>query len=201
MTDEITPVTNADAPIKKRRGRPPKKPAVVDGGMSAPDVAKVVTPQHVSKVVKATPVEASSVSHTTSHAPVSPLQYIFAVGRRKRAVARVFLYREGKGEMEVNGKPCESYFPSVLLRDIAGQALAHSPFKNSVRVVAKVRGGGIQGQSLAVRLGTANALLKLDATLRPTLRVRGFLTRDPREKERKKPGLKKARRGPQWAKR
>ena len=201
MTNEITQVTSVEPVVKKRRGRPPKKPVVAGEVKPVVAVEQVIAPHRVSKVIKAEPLEARGDMRGNVHAPVSPLAYIFAVGRRKRAVARIFLYREGKGEIEVNGKPSANYFPSALLCDVAAQSLAHSPFKNSVRVVAKVRGGGIQGQSLAVRLGIANALLKLDATLRPTLRVRGFLTRDPREKERKKPGLKKARRGPQWAKR
>lgn len=193
-----TPVAagiSPEAPIKKRRGRPPKKATAA--GIVAPSPVQVTDRVVAKKVPKVLPKE----TPLSASAPLSQMLYIFAVGRRKRAVARVFLYREGKGEVEVNEKPVDRYFPSALLKDITLQALVHSPFRNSVRVVAKVRGGGIQGQADAVCLGIARALLKLDATLRPTFRARGFLTRDPREKERKKPGLKKARRAPQWQKR
>ena len=79
--------------------------------------------------------------------------------------------------------------------------LLQSPFKHSLRFVIKTNGGGTQGQAYAVRLGITRALVKLDESLRPVFRARGYLTRDPREKERKKPGLKKARRAPQWQKR
>lgn len=133
--------------------------------------------------------------------PASGIQYVFAVGRRKRAQARVFVYRGGKGEIEINKKPADQYFPSKNMREIAGQALQHSPFKKLVRIVIFTQGGGLRGQAEAVRLGVARALLKMDANLRPTFRALGFLTRDPREKERKKPGLKRARRAPQWQKR
>jgi len=193
--DELLPTQSPEPPVKKRRGRPPKKAAAE--GTAAPAPSHATARVAAKKVAKVLPKEAP-LSIPTG---VTPMLYIFAVGRRKRAVARVFLYREGKGEVEVNEKPVDRYFPSALLKDITLQALVHSPFRNSVRVVAKVRGGGIQGQADAVCLGIARALLKLDATLRPTFRARGFLTRDPREKERKKPGLKKARRAPQWQKR
>ena len=129
------------------------------------------------------------------------MDYIFTVGRRKRAVARVFLYKEGKGEIEINKRPLEQYFPTSLLQEAVRASLVHSSMSKSVRIAAFVTGGGMTGQSEAVRLGITRGLLKLDETLRPTFRARGFMTRDPREKERKKPGLKRARRGPQWAKR
>ena len=152
----------------------------------------------VKRVRKVAPV---SVVAPTVAADVTPIKYVFAVGRRKRATARVFIYREGSGEVEVNGRLADQYFRTETQRHIVQEALTQSPFKESVRVAVKIYGGGPTGQAEAVRLGIARALLKLDQTLRPAFRARGYLTRDPREKERKKPGLKRARRAPQWQKR
>lgn len=188
MSDEKD-LSKAEKPLTKRpRGRPRK-----------------VQSESIGESIPAAPVKrVRKIAVKTEAAPaptVTPLKYIFVVGRRKRAVARVFMYHEGQGTIEVNGKPVEAYFPTPLLQMIVSQALVDSPFKSSVKIVAKVRGGGLQGQAVAVRLGIARALIKLDETLRPSFRAKGYLTRDPREKERKKPGLKRARRAPQWQKR
>lgn len=128
-------------------------------------------------------------------------KYIEAVGRRKTAVARVRLYDGGTGQFLVNSQPLDTYFPAVSL-----QAPVRSPFAATgtvqrFDVSVHVRGGGIHSQADAVRLGIARALQKADETLRMPLRAASLLTRDPREKERKKPGLKRARRAPQWQKR
>lgn len=175
---------------KRPRGRPRK----VQGIQGPAPIKKVAQP----RAHKPEPTVAHAASRAAS---VTPMDYIFTVGRRKRAVARVFLYKEGKGEIEVNARPLEKYFPTSLLQDAVRASLVHSSMAKSVRIKAFVTGGGMTGQSEAVRLGITRGLLKLDETLRPTFRARGFMTRDPREKERKKPGLKRARRGPQWAKR
>lgn len=192
MTDEIT-IKEQPTPAspKRPRGRPRK----VEG---APEVAAVKKSMPAPRAHKP---ESTEVHAAPRAASVTPMDYIFTVGRRKRAVARVFLYKDGKGEIEVNGRPLEKYFPTSLLAQAARASLVHSSMPKSIRVVAKVTGGGMTGQAEAVRLGITRGLLKLDETLRPTFRARGFMTRDPREKERKKPGLKRARRGPQWAKR
>ena len=128
-------------------------------------------------------------------------QYYEGVGRRKTSTARVRLYPGGQGEVIVNGRPMSEFFSREV-------DLVHllEPFKvtgteSRFNVSVKVRGGGITGQSGAVRLGIARALLKWDPELRPTLRRGGFLTRDARAKERKKPGLKRARKAPQYTKR
>ena len=128
-------------------------------------------------------------------------KYLYAVGRRKEASARVRVYPEGSGKIIVNGFDYKEYFPIL-----ASQLDMVSPLKvtghdNDVDVEAKVVGGGKSGQVGAVRHGIARALLLLDLDLRPVLKVEGFLTRDPRVKERKKPGLRGARRAPQWSKR
>lgn len=190
-------------PVKRPRGRPRK---IVDG--SAPVViskkpAKIVTQKSADQkeVVAAVSKPKETVVSATHQSSISSLKYIYATGRRKRAVARVFVYLDGKGEIEVNGKPIEDYFTAEILREVIEQPLRFSPVRKSVRIVVKVLGGGIYGQAGATRHGISRALLKIDETLRPVLRAKGYLTRDSREKERKKPGLKRARRGPQWAKR
>lgn len=201
-TTTTTPVLETPAP-KRPRGRPRKVAAIPSAvAASTPIAIPVIAPVRVRVQKAVVHSEPSTVAHAASQKPlVGSLAYIFCIGRRKRAVARVFMYKEGKGEIEVNGKPMEQYFTTGILQDMVRGALAQSPFQKSVRVVAQVSGGGLAGQAEAIRLGTARALLMLDETLRPSFRARGFITRDSREKERKKPGLKRARRGPQWAKR
>ena len=128
-------------------------------------------------------------------------QYYEGVGRRKTSTARVRIYPGGSGQVVVNEKPVEEYFnrmgdPAILL-----EPLEVSGFAGKMDVTVKVRGGGVTGQTEAVRLGMARALLAYDSDLRPTLRTAGLLTRDARMKERKKPGLKRARKAPTYTKR
>ena len=128
------------------------------------------------------------------------VRYYEAVGRRKRAVARVRLY-PGEGEMVVNGKPLREYFSRS--QDWLG---VNAPFEvtsseKRFNLSVIVKGGGVTGQADAVRHGVARALMLADPAFKPVLRRAGFLTRDPREKERKKPGLKRARKAPQYTKR
>lgn len=127
-------------------------------------------------------------------------RYFYANGKRKTSVARVRLYEKGKGDIIVNNKPIEEYFFGTLIGNIK------SPLKlaNAVKmfdITVKVVGGGVSSQSDAVRHGIAKALLEFDPELRSQLKKAGLLTRDSRTKERKKFGLKRARRAPQWAKR
>ncbi|MFA6474629.1 MAG: 30S ribosomal protein S9 [Patescibacteria group bacterium] len=126
--------------------------------------------------------------------------YLYAVGRRKTAVARVRLLKKGDGEITVNDKPVADYFPATLLKDIKSP-LSHYGDAKTISISAKVQGGGKAAQAIAMRLGIARLLLTIDESLRKNLRTAGFLTRDSRKKERKKPGLKRARRAPQWSKR
>ena len=122
-------------------------------------------------------------------------------GRRKTATARVNLV-EGKGLWTVNGVALEEYLPSEALRDYLKQPVAISGYDmEKVDVVAFAKGGGISGQAGAIRHGISRALIEADPDLRPVLKKAGFLTRDPRMKERKKYGLKGARRAPQFSKR
>jgi small subunit ribosomal protein S9 len=126
--------------------------------------------------------------------------YIHAVGRRKRAVARIFL-KAGSGAITVNGKNYESYFGREALNRIVRQPLELTELSDKVDIKATVVGGGCAGQAGAVRLGLARALVKFKEDLRGSLKKAGFLTRDSREVERKKYGLHKARKRPQYSKR
>ena len=128
------------------------------------------------------------------------MQYVEAVGRRKTATARVRLY-PGQGEIVVNNKSMTDYFGRDLDRMALRLPLALTGTEASFNISATVHGGGDGGQATAVQLGIARALCKSDANLRPPLKSAGLLTRDAREKERKKPGLKRARKAPQYTKR
>jgi small subunit ribosomal protein S9 len=130
---------------------------------------------------------------------VAQIKY-YATGRRKTSVAKVWL-SPGNGKIIVNDKNMEEYFPLETLRIIVKQPLTLTETLGKYDVIAKVKGGGLSGQAGAVRHGIARALVLADPTLRPVLKKAGFLTRDPRMVERKKYGLKKARRAPQFSKR
>ena len=121
-------------------------------------------------------------------------------GRRKEAIARVRIV-PGSGEFVVNGRPLDDYFPTRVHRMVARAPLTSLSRERDYDVAATIRGGGIAGQAGAVRLGVARALIELDPEFRAQLKAEGFLTRDPREKERRKYGLKKARKAPQYSKR
>lgn len=125
---------------------------------------------------------------------------VVAVGRRKRAVANVRI-RPGSGRILVNGREFNVYFPLEQMRTHALAPLSQAPSIQDVDIFITARGGGVTGQAGAVRLGLARSLLKIDPTLRPLLKKEGFLKRDPREKERKKYGLRRARRAFQYSKR
>ncbi|MGH2957053.1 MAG: 30S ribosomal protein S9 [Solirubrobacterales bacterium] len=123
-----------------------------------------------------------------------------ATGKRKSSVARVIL-TPGSGSIEVNRRKLEEYFPRVYLQSVAKQPLVQSGYEGNVDVRVRVHGGGISGQASAVRHGIARALCEVDPQLRQELKRRGMLTRDARVKERRKAGLKKARKRPQFSKR
>jgi len=130
---------------------------------------------------------------------LSEVQYM-ATGRRKTSVARVRLV-PGSGRIVINGKPMDQYFGAETLKLIVRQPLAATETLGRFDIIAKVEGGGFSGQAGAIRHGIARALLLAEDDYRPTLKKNGYLTRDPRMKERKKYGLKKARRAPQFSKR
>jgi len=129
------------------------------------------------------------------------MEYYEGVGRRKTAVARVRLFSEGDGGFVVNDRQLDEYFSRHWDVLHAREPLEATDTENRFTVSVLVKGGGIRGQAGAIRLGVARALLKFNPDLRPVLRKGGFLTRDARVKERKKPGLKRARKAPQYTKR
>jgi small subunit ribosomal protein S9 len=133
------------------------------------------------------------------------IPYFAGIGRRKASVAQVRVFeKKAKKKQEqfiVNGISVEKFFPLGEFVRQASRALELTGLLEKVTVTCKVRGGGVRGQSEAIRLGVARALVKMDEGLKPALRSAGLLTRDARKVERKKAGLKKARRAPQWSKR
>lgn len=131
----------------------------------------------------------------------SEFTYYEGIGRRKAATARVRIYPGGDGTIIVNERPVEQYFTREWDIKNLSEPLVVTNNLGRFNVTVHVRGGGITGQADAVRLGLARALLKFDPENRPILRKMGMLTRDPRAKERKKPGLKRARKAPQYTKR
>ena len=132
---------------------------------------------------------------------ITKKSYIATVGRRKTAVARIRLVKKGTGKIVVNDQEYEKYFSTSELRGIVAQPLDTLNLLDKVDLSIKVTGGGTKSQAESIRLGIARSLVKLDEENKPKLKKPGFLKRDPRKKERKKPGLKRARRAPQWSKR
>lgn len=141
------------------------------------------------------------IAKKVTKAKTKPAKYFEAVGRRKTAVARVRLFTQGEKEILVNEKPYRVFFPSSELQQIVSSSLDKMRALDKFRVSVKVKGGGFHAQAEAVRHGIARALVKFNPEFRKRLRRAGYLTRDSRMRERKKFGLKRARRAPQWQKR
>ena len=131
----------------------------------------------------------------------SKKKYFYGTGRRKSSIARVRVYENGTGSITINGRDIDEYFGLETLKLIVRQPLATTDLLGKVDIVVSVAGGGVSGQAGAIRHGIARALLLVDESYRASLKAAGFLTRDPRMKERKKYGLKAARRAPQFSKR
>ena len=131
----------------------------------------------------------------------SKRQYQYGTGRRKSSVARVRVYQGGTGSITINGRDIDDYFGLDTLKMVVRQPLVATGTVGKVDIEATVAGGGVSGQAGAIRHGVARALLSVNPEFRATLKAAGFLTRDPRMKERKKYGLKAARRAPQFSKR
>lgn len=149
--------------------------------------------EEVEVVALKTPAVAKKSTSSTG-------KYVFATGRRKTAIANARVY-DAEGELTINKQPAKKYFSAPFLLDTAVQGFKLTGRGGSLKVEVGVTGGGPNSQAVAVRHALARALLLLDEGLRPVLKKNGLLTRDSREKERKKFGLKRARRAPQWAKR
>ena len=155
--------------------------------------AKAAKPSSRTKKIETVKAEATPMSSATP--------YLYALGRRKTSIARVRLWTTGEGSIEVNGKPADEYFHTYEERLILRAPLKITGNETSMNVQVNAQGGGAHGQAEAARLGISRALVELNPAFRKTLKKLGFLTRDPRAKERKKFGLKRARRAPQWSKR
>ncbi len=128
------------------------------------------------------------------------MEVVNTVGRRKAAVARVYV-KSGKGDITINDRPLETYFPLEILQYVVKQPLLVTDNVGSYDITINLDGGGVKGQAEAARLGIARALCEIDAEMRPVLKKNGFMTRDSREVERKKPGQPGARRKFQFSKR
>lgn len=151
--------------------------------------------------VKARKIEDTPLPIVSEPATAPTREYLYGLGRRKEAIAQVRVYRKGSGKITINDRDFVQYFPRFDLQETVRGPLVTVGQLDAVDVAAIVYGGGSRGQADAVQLGIARALLKQNDTFRVGLKRQGFLRRDPRVKERKKYGLKKARRAPQWAKR
>jgi len=156
--------------------------------------AEAAAPQPVDTATEAAETPAPRVPRTVIGGPVA------ATGRRKEAIARVRLV-PGTGTWTINGRTLDDYFPNKVHQQIVNEPLKTLDVADRYDVLVRVQGGGVSGQAGAVRLGIARALTETDPDARPPLKKAGFLTRDARAKERKKYGLKKARKAPQYSKR
>ena len=148
--------------------------------------------------------EKKEITKENSPKEKSSGKYFYAVGRRKTSVAQVRVYAEDKKietDFIINGRKLKKYFPPLTLQNILLSPLKSTGLQGKLKISVLVKGGGVNSQAEAIRLGISRALILLDENFKSILRTEGLLTRDSRVVERKKPGLKKARRAPQWAKR
>lgn len=186
VKDETTkPKAKKKAAAKPAAAKKPRAPK-----------AKTETPAAVEAETPVTEVGDLKIGKPT----ISGGRYLFATGRRKTAVANVRLF-SGHGKSTINRKPLEQYFGAALYREELLKPLEITGLVNDFHFSASVNGGGVHAQSQALRHGIAQALAALNDDIKKVLKKNTFLTRDDRKKERKKPGLKRARRSPQWAKR
>ncbi len=162
-------------------------------------VKKPVKKETAKKTVKKPVVK--EIPQKEVETPEKKGNILLATGKRKTAIARIQFFPQGQGKISINKKSVKEYFPVFGLQELILSPLRLLKKEKDVDVKVKVRGGGVRGQAEAVRLGITRALVSLNPEWRKELKSAGFLRRDPRKKERKKPGLKRARRAPQWAKR
>lgn len=196
--DTIEKVAKAPKSTKTAKAAAPKA-AKAPKAEKAPKAVKAKDVEKAEKVVKAVKEEKVTKTVKKSNDP-----YFYAVGRRKSSVAQVRIYADEKAtdnDLIINGKKLKEYFPLVSLQNNFLLPLKSVGMQGKFRVSVLVKGGGTTGQAEASRLGIARALVVFNAELKKTLKDLGLMTRDAREVERKKAGLKKARKSPQWAKR
>lgn len=184
----------------KKAAAKPAKEVIKKPRVSRAQVKKEETVSEMPMAAVSDIQTPSSSIELTEKPTISGGRYVFATGRRKTAVATVRMF-SGSGEIQINRKPFDAYFSNPLFRQEAVKPLHITGLLEDFYFTATVNGGGIKAQAEAVRHGIAQALAGLSLDLRKILKKNGFLTRDDRKKERKKPGLKRARRSPQWAKR
>jgi small subunit ribosomal protein S9 len=209
------PTAAADAPAEKAETKPAegKKSELPPGAeldpialepereLSAEERARLEAEEEERRRREAAEEEGDEpVARRQPQVQLSDETRIQATGKRKSSIARVVVV-PGSGSFEVNSRPLDEYFPRHAHQTAAKQPLVTAGYEGTVDVRARVHGGGISGQAGAVRHGVARALVEIDPELRPELKRRGLLTRDAREKERRKAGLKKARKRPQFSKR
>lgn len=186
-------MTQTTKPSAAKKATTPKTPVARARATVRRSVAS-----HSTKTAKAVKAVSAPKPSTVAHATY---EFIRAVGRRKEAVARIRLYPKGKGQVTINQRELSKYFPAFEQQQQVVLPLKLTGTDTSFDIGVKVSGGGIHGQAEAVRHGIARALLRVNEDYRRPLRAAGCLTRDSRVKERKKYGLKKARRAPQFSKR
>lgn len=201
-TKEIKPKT---APKVRKAPAKVKKEAEIKGqeqkAMAETEETKKTTMgEKVSAVEPVSAEETGDLADENGKTPKSN-RYYEAVGRRKTATARVRLFTRGDKSFVINDKPLEKYFPGAIFKSVIEAPLVKMNIVDRFKITAVVKGGGINAQAEAIRHGIARALVMFNLDFKKRLKKSGYLTRDSRMKERKKPGLRKARRAPQWAKR
>jgi len=190
----------AHKPAAKKVAAPKPAAAHKPAAKRAPKKEAAVVVEAKPAVVEAPVAVVVEEKKPAAAAPKAEKNYIYALGRRKTAIAQVRM-TPGTGLIQVNGKKFNEYFTTFEMRDTVLAPLKAVGQEGKFDFNINVYSGGLSGQSVAVRLGISRALVKQNETYRGTLKKLGFMMRDPREKERKKYGLKKARKGSQWAKR
>jgi len=194
-------------PKKTTTAKPAAKPNAKPAAKKPRAAKAPAAPKKPAPAVEA-PVETSAAAPVTAAAPeikigkptISGGRYVFATGRRKTAVANIRLF-SGSGKSTINKKAVDQYFPHAMYREEFMKPFELTGLANDFHFTAHINGGGVHAQSQALRHGIAQALASMNDDLKKVLKKNTFLTRDDRKKERKKPGLKRARRSPQWAKR
>ena len=199
----------AEKKTTKKTTKKPEETKVVKEEVK-PTIIRTVAELPIKAVVQ-TPVDegddlgdddiSEEIAKSIKETAGKPDRYFEAIGRRKTAVARIRLYTKGEKEFIVNDKPYLEYFQTIEDQESSVASMKKMKCLDKFRITVKVQGGGHRAQAEAIRHGTARVLVDFNNNFRKRLRKAGFLTRDPRMRERKKFGLKRARKSPQWAKR
>lgn len=180
-----------------------KKPKAVKAAKAVKKTAPAAEAKEIKSPVKVEPdlrIE-EKTDELSAAAGAKKGEYLYGVGRRKSAIAQVRVLKKGKGQVVVNGKDYQKYFGTAEWQERVLSPLKIVGQADKLDISVKISGGGTAAQADAIRHGMSRALLLLNPNFKKPLKKAGFLTRDPRKKERKKPGLKRARKAPQWVKR